>query len=86
MKQGEAQVEGYDIFIGGALGASSAVARRLGYRVAATDTAETLARLFHAFTHDRLGVEPFSAWVNRVSDPTLRDILAGTQQPAGVAA
>jgi len=84
MTRGDAQVEGYDVFVGGALGKDSAVARRLGYRVPANETAEALTRLFSTFSADRIGLEPFSAWVNRTPDVDLRAVLAG--ETAGASA
>ncbi len=86
MHRGDAQVEGYDVFIGGALGAHSAVARRLGHRVAADEVPEALSRLFLEFTQQRLGGEPFSAWANRVSDGALREILVHAVESTGAAA
>jgi sulfite reductase (ferredoxin) len=80
------QVEGYDVFIGGALGAHSAIAHRLGHRIPASDVPESLARLFLEFTDKRLGGEPFSAWANRLSDAALRDMLAHAAEQAGVLA
>ncbi|HEY4132057.1 MAG TPA: nitrite/sulfite reductase [Gemmatimonadaceae bacterium] len=80
------QAEGYDVFVGGALGVQRAVARRLGLRIPASEVAEALSRLFLEFTHQRVGGEPFSAWVNRVSDPALREMLVHAPQQTGAAA
>ncbi|HEY4138545.1 MAG TPA: nitrite reductase, partial [Casimicrobiaceae bacterium] len=84
MTRGGAQVEGYDLFVGGALGKDSGIARRLGYRVAAVDAAETLTRLFSTYVEDRIGAEAFSAWVNRVPDADLRAVLAGAASAVAI--
>jgi sulfite reductase (ferredoxin) len=80
------QIEGYDVSVGGALGAHGAVAGRLGHRIPATEAAGALSRLFLEFTRRRAGGEPFSAWANRASDPVLRDILTNAAPQAGAAA
>ena len=60
--------DGFDLFIGGGLGAGAEVARRIGYRAAAADVPDALERLFRAFLAGRAPGESFRAWVNRVGD------------------
>jgi sulfite reductase (ferredoxin) len=71
------QVEGYDVFLGGAAGRGSAIARRVGVRVAADQTAPALERLFRGFQDSRSGNEPFKSWAARTTNDVLKTILAG---------
>jgi sulfite reductase (ferredoxin) len=71
------QVEGYDVFVGGALGTSAKVARRLGVRVAADQAANALERLFRLFSRERAVNEPFSGWIDRTPQALLRASLEG---------
>lgn len=77
------QIEGYDVFLGGAAGRGSAIARRIGTRVAATDTAEALERMFRAFENSRTPHEPFRAWAARIPDASLKALLAGPTAAGG---
>jgi sulfite reductase (ferredoxin) len=74
------QVEGYDVFIGGALGNDGRIARRLAVRVAADESAAALERLFKTFARERSTEESFAAWANRTPDARLR---ASLQAAAG---
>lgn len=74
--QGE-QVDGYDVFVGGTLGAGAAIARRLGYRAPAILIADALERIFHAYLEHRAPDERFSAWANRTPDDMLVNALRG---------
>ena len=76
MTRDGAQVEGYDVFLGGAAGRGSAIARRIGYRVAATETAGTLERLFRTFADERAPDESFRAWTARTPDERIKTVLA----------
>jgi sulfite reductase (ferredoxin) len=70
------QVEGYDVFIGGALGdGHGRIARRLAVRVAADESAAALERLCNAFTRERTPDESFTAWLSRTPDALLRATL-----------
>ena len=68
-------VEGYDVFVGGAVGGDGRIARRLGVRVSAEESAPALERLFTAFVRERSTDETFSAWANRTPDAQLRASL-----------
>ena len=70
------QVEGYDVFVGGSAGGSGAIARRVGYRVAAVDTPAALERLFRSFEEQRSCDESFHAWAMRTSDEQIKAALA----------
>jgi sulfite reductase (ferredoxin) len=76
----ESGVEGFDFFVGGALGADRAIARRLGFRAPATDVPDVLERLFTDFSASRLPNENFHAWTTRVGDPHVKATLAGQQE------
>jgi sulfite reductase (ferredoxin) len=69
------QVEGYDVFVGGAAGGGGAIARRIGHRVAASKAASALERLFRAFSRDRGSNESFHAWIGRTPDDRIRQAL-----------
>jgi sulfite reductase (ferredoxin) len=75
MKDGDAQVEGYDFFIGGGLGRASAVAHRVGYRARADDVADALERLFLAYTDGREPGETVRTWSSRVGDAVIASVL-----------
>jgi sulfite reductase (ferredoxin) len=77
------QVEGFDFFIGGGLGADSGVARRVGYRTAADDVPDALERLFARFASSRAPGEIFRAWAARVGDAAVKAILAEVAGEAG---
>ena len=70
------QVEGYDVFVGGSAGGSGAIARRVGYRVAAVDTPAALERLFRSFEEQRSCDESFHAWAMRTPDEQVKAALA----------
>jgi sulfite reductase (ferredoxin) len=69
------QVEGYDVFVGGAAGPGAAVAHRVGFRVPASETAAALERLFVAFNRERTPGEPFRGWIARNSDQHVKKVL-----------
>jgi ferredoxin-nitrite reductase len=80
MNRGGAQVEGYDVFVGGELGGRGSIARRVGVRVAADEAAPALERLFTAYIAGRTVDERFGTWANRVTDAAVRAALEGTAQ------
>ena len=80
MNRGGAQIEGYDVFVGGELGSRGTIARRVGLRVAADEAAPALERLFTAYITERALDERFGAWANRVSDAHVRAALEGPAQ------
>lgn len=69
------QVEGFDVFVGGGLGARAAFAHRVGHRVAADEAADALERLFVAFGNGRGPGEAFQDWAARVGDADVRAAL-----------
>ena len=71
------QVEGFDFFVGGGIGARSGIARRVGFRAPADDVADALERLFVAFTEGRRRGETFHGWTRRVGDDEVKSVLAG---------
>jgi sulfite reductase (ferredoxin) len=75
MKEGDAQVEGYDFFIGGGLGKASAVAHRIGYRAPADDVADALERLFLAYGREHHDGETVRMWSARVGDAAIASSL-----------
>jgi len=76
LNRGGAQVEGFDFFVGGGLGARSGVAHRVGYRAASDDVPDALERLFGAFASERAGGETFRAWTARVGDAVIQQALS----------
>ena len=77
INRGGEQVEGFDFFVGGGIGARSGIARRVGFRAPADDVADTLERLFVAFTDGRRRGESFHGWTRRVGDDEVKAALAG---------
>lgn len=69
------QVEGFDFFVGGGLGANRGIARRVGFRAPATQVPAALERIFRAFAADRESDETFRTWVLRTGDEGVRAIL-----------
>jgi sulfite reductase (ferredoxin) len=74
---GGAQVEGFDVFVGGGVGVGASFARRVGYRATATEVPSALERLCRAFTEDRTDGESFRTWTARVGDTRVKAALAG---------
>jgi sulfite reductase (ferredoxin) len=70
-------VDGFDFFLGGAVGAAPRLARRIGLRLPATDAASALERMFRVFLGDRRGAEQFPMWVARTGDDAVKRALAG---------
>ena len=73
-----AQVEGFDIFVGGGVGVGASFARRVGYRATATEVPSALERLCRTFTEDRSHGESFRNWTSRIGDARVKSVLAGT--------
>jgi sulfite reductase (ferredoxin) len=71
------QLEGFDFFVGGGIGARSGLARRVGFRAPADDVADSLERLFIAFTNSRRRGESFHGWTRRVGDEEVKCVLSG---------
>jgi sulfite reductase (ferredoxin) len=75
INRADSQVDGYDVFVGGALGDTGRIARRLGVRVPADESTAALEGLFKAFARGRSANESFAAWVSRTPDAMLRASL-----------
>lgn len=70
-----AQVEGFDFFIGGGVGSTSAIAHRVGYRAPADSVADALTRLFTVYLREREPQETFRSWAHRAGDAEVKRAL-----------
>jgi sulfite reductase (ferredoxin) len=70
-------VDAYYFCVGGAVGAHQAVARPVGYRVAASEVPEAIERLLRAYLGERGAGENFRQFCAARTDGELRSILAG---------
>jgi sulfite reductase (ferredoxin) len=77
IRQGAEMVDAYYFCLGGAVGKHAAVARPVGYRVAATEVPESIERLLRQYLAERLAGENLRAWFGRHSNDALRGFLAG---------
>lgn len=78
LNDGGAQVEGFDFFVGGGLGAGSGLAKRVGFRAPAPDVPDALERLFERFASSRARDEIFRTWAARIGDAGVKAILSET--------
>jgi sulfite reductase (ferredoxin) len=69
--------DAYYFAVGGAVGRHAAIARPVGYRVAANETPEAIERLLRAYLDGRRPDETFRAFSARHTDEELRSFLAG---------
>ena len=69
------EVDGMDIFVGGGLGASPAVARRIGVRIPSADAPAAMERLLRGYVETRQADERFREWVGRVGQETVGEYL-----------
>ena len=76
MKEGDAQVEGFDFFVGGGLGRTSGVAHRVGYRAKADEVPDALERLFRAYEGGHERGETVRTWSTRVGAAVIATALA----------
>jgi sulfite reductase (ferredoxin) len=74
-----AQVEGFDFFIGGGVGSTSAIAHRIGYRAAEYGVADSLTRLFSVYLGERNPQETFRLWAARAGDAEVKRALVGAE-------
>jgi sulfite reductase (ferredoxin) len=72
-----ALVDAYYFCVGGAVGRHQAVARPVGYRVAANEVAGTIERLLRQYLDARRAGEGFREFAARHTDEELRGFLAG---------
>ncbi|HXD97841.1 MAG TPA: precorrin-3B synthase [Candidatus Acidoferrum sp.] len=77
LKVDGALVDAYYFCVGGAVGRHQAVARPVGYRVAATEVAAAIERLLRQYLEDRRSGEGFREFAARHTDEELRGFLAG---------
>jgi len=70
-------IDAYYFCVGGAVGAHAAVARPVGYRVAATEVPEAIERLLRAFLAERRPGENFRQFCAAHTDEEIRHMLAG---------
>lgn len=77
VKENGVSVDGFEVFLGGGLGAGAAFARRTGYRTTATALADALERLFSAYLATCGAGERFQHWANRLPDSALITYLKG---------
>lgn len=76
VKTGPGQtVEGYDISLGGRLGADSKFVRPIWRRVAATDVPKALENLLNGYVETRAEDDDFSSFVDRHSDDELASLM-----------
>jgi sulfite reductase (ferredoxin) len=77
LKTGDLVEEGYEVFLGGGLGANPGFARRIGFKAKAPEIADALERLVTGYEASHESEESLRAWTLRTSDETLRELLAG---------
>ncbi|MGH7321883.1 MAG: nitrite/sulfite reductase [Candidatus Rokuibacteriota bacterium] len=70
-------VDAYYFCVGGAVGKHQAIARPIGYRVAAPEVPRAIERLLRTYLADREPGENFRQFCARHSDDALREMLAG---------
>ncbi|MGH7419791.1 MAG: nitrite/sulfite reductase [Candidatus Rokuibacteriota bacterium] len=70
-------VDAYYFCVGGAVGKHQAVARPIGYRVAASEVPEAVERLLRAYLGERRDGQTFRAFCAGHTDEELRSFLAG---------
>jgi sulfite reductase (ferredoxin) len=77
LKVDGALVDAYYFCVGGAVGRHQAVARPVGYRVAAREVPAAIERLLRQYLDDRRPAESFREFAARHTDEELRGFLAG---------
>jgi sulfite reductase (ferredoxin) len=77
LKVDGALVDAYYFCVGGAVGRHQAVARPVGYRVAASEVPAAIERLLRQYLDDRRPGESFREFAARHTDEELRGLLAG---------
>ena len=80
---GGAEVEGFDVFVGGGLGVGSAISRRVGFRATSEDVPDALERLFRQYDSSREPGEIFRSWATRVGDKGVQAILSDARGVGG---
>jgi sulfite reductase (ferredoxin) len=75
-------VDAYYFCVGGAVGKHQAVARPIGYRVAASEVPEAIERLLRTYLGERRDGQSFREFCAGHTDDELRAFLAGTEVAA----
>jgi sulfite reductase (ferredoxin) len=76
------QVEAYDLFLGGGVGADPAFARRIGHAIPATEVPDAIERVLRNFEANRLDGENLKSYLNRLDDESLKNDLEGLREAA----
>ena len=75
-------VDAYYFFVGGAVGEHQSFGRAVGFRCAASEVPEAIARLLRAYQAERAGSENLREFFARHSEEELRNCLAGEEVAA----
>ena len=75
-------VDAYYFFVGGAVGEHQSFGRAAGFRCAASEVPEAIARLLRAYQAERAGSENLRQFFARQSEEELRNLLAGEKAAA----
>ena len=78
------QVDAYDLFLGGGLGADAALARRIGLAIPAVDVPDAIERLLRGYEANRQEGESLKRYLNREEDETLKALLHEAREPVAV--
>jgi sulfite reductase (ferredoxin) len=70
-------IDAYYFCVGGSVGQVASIARPIGYRCAAEEVPEAIARLLTLFHAERHSGEALQNFLARQTTPTLRNVLAG---------
>ncbi len=80
-KQDGRIVEAVDIGLGGSLGTDAAFIDWVDGARPTDEVPEALVRLVRRYRRERRSDERFHEWARRVPNPSLRDVLVGSEQP-----
>jgi sulfite reductase (ferredoxin) len=75
VKTPEGTADGFDVYLGGGLGAGARLSKKTLGRVLATELPDRLESLFRKFLAERLGEESFRDFVERQGTATLEKVL-----------
>ncbi|CAN5652194.1 sulfite reductase SirA [soil metagenome] len=78
IKKDGVMVDAFYFCVGGSVGKYAGIARQIGYRAAASDCPDAIARLLNGYLEARTPGEDLRAYFSRTDDETLRAQLAGT--------
>jgi sulfite reductase (ferredoxin) len=77
IKSNGEMIDAYYFCVGGSVGQAASIARPIGYRCAAEEVPEAIARLLTFFHAERYASEALQNFLARQTTPTLRHVLAG---------